>query len=36
MFDGGAGPEATRRIAERSVGAALGRYGGTQFKGLSC
>ena len=27
MFDGGAGPEATRRIAERSVGAALGRYG---------
>ena len=26
MFDGGAGPEAPRRTAERSVGAALGRY----------
>ena len=27
MIDGGAGPVATRRTAERSVGAALGRYG---------
>ena len=33
MFDGGAGPEATRRTAERrrvvadAFGAALGRYG---------
>ena len=27
MIDGGAGPVATRRTAERRVGTALGRYG---------